>query len=138
VECILAGQGADELFGGYFRYLHTVTLAEDMGRDFLALPRQLSRDQAVASLFGAFFSLPYLDCRVVAAARAIPLGELIREGIRKKPLREAAARHLPAAIAWYEKKAMQYGSGVMKEMEKLASQRGHKKDLGDYLQDIWR
>jgi len=136
VERILAGQGADELFAGYSRYLHTATLAEDMERDFLALPRQLARDQAVAGLFGAYFSLPYMDCRVVRAARAIPAEMRVVNGVRKKPLREVAARHLPESIAWQEKKAMQYGSGVMKEMEKLAGRVGHRKDLGGYLQKI--
>ena len=87
-ERILAGQGADELFGGYSRYLHTQTLAEDMEKDFQRLPRQLARDQAVAGLFGAYFSLPYMDCRVVAAARAIPARMRIVDGIQE----EAAAR----------------------------------------------
>lgn len=136
VECILAGQGADELFAGYFRYLHTATLAEDMERDFLALPRQLSRDQAVAGLFGSYFSLPYMDCRVVRAARAIPAEMLIVDGVRKRPLREVAARHLPESIAWQEKKAMQYGSGVMREIERLAPRRGYRKELQGYLKDI--
>ena len=136
IERILAGQGADELFGGYSRYLHTQTLAEDMEADFQRLPRQLARDQAVAGLFGAYFSLPYMDCRVVAAARAIPSWMRIVDGIRKRPLRAVAARHLPAAIAWYEKKAMQYGSGVMKEMERLAARRGYRKDLAGYLQPL--
>ena len=136
VERILAGQGADELFGGYSRYLHTATLAEDMERDFWALPRQLARDQAVAWLFGAYFSLPYMDCRVVRAARAIPAQMRVVNGVRKRPLRAVAARHLPESIACYEKKAMQYGSGVMKEMERLAGRRGHKKDLAGYLREI--
>jgi asparagine synthase (glutamine-hydrolysing) len=136
VERVLAGQGADELFGGYSRYLHTATLAEDMEKDFQGLPRQLARDQAVAGLFGAYFSLPYMDLRVVAAARAIPARLRIVDGVRKRPLRAVAARHLPAAIAWYEKKAMQYGSGVMKEMERLAARRRYKNNIRGYLREI--
>jgi len=107
-----------------------------MEADFQRLPRQLARDQAVAGLFGAYFSLPYMDCRVVAAARAIPARMRIVDGVRKRPLRAVAARHLPAAIAWYEKKAMQYGSGVMREMERLAARRGYRKDLAGYLQPL--
>jgi asparagine synthase (glutamine-hydrolysing) len=136
IERVLAGQGADELFGGYSRYLHTATLAEDMEADFQGLPRQLARDQAVAGLFGAYFSLPYMDLRVVAAARAIPAEMRVADGVRKIPLRNVAARHLPQSIAYYEKKAMQYGSGVMREIERLAARRGYKKDLRGYLQEI--
>ncbi len=136
VERVLAGQGADELFGGYSRYLNSKTLAEDMERDFQLLPRQLARDQAVAGLFGAYFSLPYMDLRVVAAARAIPAEMRVADGVRKRPLRAVATRHLPAAIAWYEKKAMQYGSGVMKEMERLAARRGYKNNIRGYLREI--
>ncbi|MDD4162044.1 MAG: asparagine synthase-related protein [Methanothrix sp.] len=133
---ILAGQGADELFGGYSRYLQTETLAADLEKDFVGLARQLARDQAVAGLHGACFSLPYMDLRVVVAAKSIPPDMLVRDGVRKKPLRSVAERYMPLSIAQYEKKAMQYGSGVMKVIQRLAARRGYKRSLQDYLQEI--
>ncbi len=135
---ILAGQGADELFGGYSRYLQTETLAHDLERDFLGLAGQLARDQAVAGLHGTCFSLPYMDGRVVAAARAISPELLVADGVRKRPLREVAGRYMPPAIAQYEKKAMQYGSGVMKAIQRLATREGYKRSLQDYLLEICR
>jgi asparagine synthase (glutamine-hydrolysing) len=135
---IITGQGADELFGGYSRYLQTTTLGEDLDRDFAGLELQAARDQAVAELHGTYFSMPYLDCRVVCAARAIPPAEKIQGGIRKIPLRKVAERHIPAEFAWYEKKAMQYGSGVWKVLQKLARKNGYKTSIQDYIDQIDR
>jgi len=135
---ILAGQGADELFGGYARYLQTQTLAEDMERDFHNLASQLARDQAVANIHGAYFSLPYMDLRVVRTARSIPPEMKIRGNVRKRQLREVAERHLPASVARHEKKAMQYGSGVMKEIQRLAHRGGYKKSVQEYVKKIAR
>ena len=135
---ILAGQGADELFGGYARYLTSPDLAAELERDFVDLARQRTRDQAVAALHGAYFSMPYLDARVVRAAQAIPATERVRGGVRKHPLREVAKRHIPAEIATAEKKAMQYGSGIWRAMQRLARDNGYKKSVQGYLTEISR
>ena len=135
---IITGQGADELFGGYSRYLETQNLAADLERDFLGLEEQADRDQAVAALHGAYLSMPYLDVRVVRAARAIPAQEKVQGGLRKIPLRKVAERHIPSEFAWYEKKAMQYGSGVWKVLQKLARKNGYKTSIQDYINQINR
>jgi asparagine synthase (glutamine-hydrolysing) len=135
---ILTGQGADELFGGYSRYLDTTTLADDLERDFAGLEQQAERDQAIAALHGTYLSMPYLDVRVVRAAHAIPPEEKVREGRRKIPLREVAERHIPAEFAWYEKKAMQYGSGIWKELQRLSRKNGYKSSIQDYIDQLYR
>jgi asparagine synthase (glutamine-hydrolysing) len=82
--------------------------------------------------------MPYLDMRVVRAALAIPPSEKVREGRRKIPLRTVAGRHIPAELAGYEKKAMQYGSGVWKVLQQLARKNGYKTSMQNYIDQISR
>ena len=135
---ILTGQGADELFGGYARYTASENLEDDLARDFLGLEAQARRDQRIAALHGTCFSMPYLDLRVVRAARAIPAHEKVQGSRRKIPLRKVAERHIPPDLAWYGKKAMQYGSGVWGVMRRLARKNGYKTSLQDYIDQINR
>ena len=135
---ILTGQGADELFGGYSRYLDSTDLAADLARDFAGLELQGQRDQAIAALHGTYLSMPYLDLRVVRAARAIPSGEKVVGTMRKVPLRKIAERYIPEEFAMYEKKAMQYGSGVAKELQRLARHNGYKTSVQGYIDQIIR
>lgn len=132
-ERVLSGQGADELFGGYARYLRSADLAYELEKDVKGLRRQVLRDQSVAALNRTYLSLPYLDVRVMRAAHAIPPSEKVRNGVRKRPLRRVAARHLPQEIACHEKKAMQYGTGVWKILQGLARTNGYKRSLQGYL-----
>jgi asparagine synthase (glutamine-hydrolysing) len=135
---IITGQGADELFGGYSRYLTTTTLEADLEHDLAGLEAQARRDQAVAAHFATYLSMPYLDARVVRAAKAIPAAEKVQGDRRKIPLREVAARHIPEDLAEYRKKAMQYGSGVMPVLRKLARKNGYKTSVQDYIDHISR
>jgi asparagine synthase (glutamine-hydrolysing) len=135
---IITGQGADELFGGYARYVASGNLEEELARDFAGLEAQARRDQAIAGLHKTYLSMPYLDLRVVRAARAIPAHEKVQGSRRKIPLRKVAERHIPQDLAWYEKKAMQYGSGVFPVMRKLARKNGYKTSLQDYIDQLIR
>jgi asparagine synthase (glutamine-hydrolysing) len=92
----------------------------------------------VAALHGAYLSMPYLDVRVVRAARSIPAAERVRGGVRKYPLRVVAQEYIPAEIARAEKKAMQYGSGIWRIIQRLARQNGYKKSVQGYLTEISR
>ncbi|WAI00636.1 asparagine synthase C-terminal domain-containing protein [Methanogenium organophilum] len=133
---ILAGQGADELFGGYARYLDTDDIARLFKEDFAGLAVQSARDQAVAGLFGCFFSCPFLDARVVRAAEAIPAERKVYGGVRKRPLREVACGYMPREIACYEKKAMQYGSGIWKVIQRTARKNGYKNSVQGYMNQL--
>jgi len=133
---VLAGQGADELFGGYARYLESANLEQDLERDFQRLAVQLERDQSVASIHGTCFSLPYMDLRVVRAARSIPARDKVKGGVRKAVLREVAEQFMPLEVAGYQKKAMQYGSGVWREIQRLARRRGHGNSVQNYLDSL--
>jgi len=135
---ILTGQGADELFGGYARYAESENLEEELARDFAGLEAQARRDQGIAALHGTCLSMPYLDLRVVRAAHAIPAHEKVQGGRRKIPLRKVAERYIPPDLAWKEKKAMQYGSGVWEALRKLARKNGYKTSLQDYIDQIIR
>lgn len=130
---LLLGQGADELFGGYARYRACPDPGAAMAADLANIGSQLERDQAVASRFGLLFSLPYLDCRVVRAAAAIPAGEKVKKEIGKIPLREVASDRTCPEIAWHPKKAMQYGSGISRVIRKCARQNGYKTSVQRYL-----
>ncbi|MDD1674311.1 MAG: asparagine synthase-related protein [Methanomicrobiales archaeon] len=133
---VLYGQGADELFGGYARYLRSRDLGKELEKDFPTLLLQIARDQTVAGMFGTSFSAPYLDLRVVSAARTIPPGEKIADGVRKRPLRMVAERYLPQQDARYEKKAMQYGSGIWRTIRTLARENGYKTSLQGYIDQL--
>lgn len=133
---VVAGQGADELFGGYARYRECESaeaVAETLKKDFDGLYMQIRRDQSVAADNGVYISCPYLDSRVLRASRAIDPSEMVRGGIAKYPLRAVASHHMDDEFAFYGKKAMQYGSGIMKEIQKLARENGYKKSVQRYI-----
>ncbi|HJK58245.1 MAG TPA: asparagine synthase-related protein, partial [Methanocorpusculum sp.] len=94
----------------------------DLDRDFLGLAAQRTRDSTAVGLSGVWYSLPYMDERVVRASRRLTDTDLISGDQRKLALRKIAARHLPEKLAWKPKKAMQYGSGITAALRRLQKQ----------------
>lgn len=132
---LVVGQGADELFGGYWRYERALLeeglerAAELMGRDLeLIHERNLERDELAAALAGAQLLAPYLTKPIYELACSISPELKLRlvdaRVVRKWILRRAAeALGVPARILGRPKKAAQYSSGIQKKLRRLLSER---------------
>jgi len=120
---VLTGSGADELFCGYAKYAGMRDPTRAMAAD---LERMLSESHSLsfeATKLGKIIGFPYAAPAVIATANETPLGEKIDPSGRKIILREVA-KLLGLQSHKRPKKAAQYSSGVMKEMERLAKGEG--------------
>lgn len=138
---MLSGQGSDELFGGYMKYLK---ILENSGKEKLqerlfhdvskSYETNYQRDNNVASFHGVELRLPFADWELTNFALSIPIDLKVqpKSNIRKLVLRQAARRlGLPALVAGKPKKAMQYTTGADKALRKLAKR--EKLSLQNYL-----
>lgn len=136
------GQGADELFGGYAKVAkapddHRVAAGTVRGarREVMeSLPDQLERDTLALRDRGVEPVTPFLHDRVVRAALRLSGEQLVAaDGTRKWALREAARDWLPESLVGTDKKAMQYGTLVAREVDRLARQAGYKRRIDDHV-----
>lgn len=139
---LAVGQGADELFGGYAKVARApedprldANTIDGARREVMAtLPDQLARDVLAIQAGGVEPVAPLLDDRVVRAGLSLPADLLVTErGERKWALRLAAREFVPDRVAFREKKAVQYGSLVARELDRLARQAGFKRRVGDHV-----
>ncbi|WP_255193283.1 asparagine synthase C-terminal domain-containing protein [Natronobeatus ordinarius] len=138
-DALAVGQGADELFGGYekvARLDHRVdadTVRGAVREQIHTLPDQLPRDVLALEAAGVEPVAPLLHDDVVDAALRLPTALLVDGEIRKRGLRIVAGEYLPDSVATREKKAVQYGSLVARELDRLARQAGYKRRMDDHV-----
>lgn len=128
-----SGNGADELFGGYMRYLDKYLEGGDPSEDIYtdvanSYQQNFHRDTKTCLDQDTMLLLPFTHPRLVDTALSIPLNQKLpinRDEPRKKILRELAkSQGIPDCFSDRPKKAAQYSSGVNKTLTKMAKRHG--------------
>jgi len=143
---LLAGQGADELFGGYQKYLKDYAAGDEVVRDSMyhdvitCHEKNFQRDNQACSFHQVELRLPFADRNVVNFSLGLPTHLKIaspEDHLRKRLLRLTAQNlGMPLFIVNRRKKAVQYATGVDKALRRLA--RRENLTLGEYVRRIFR
>jgi asparagine synthase (glutamine-hydrolysing) len=133
---LISGQGADELFGGYFRYNEAYKESpgkfEEMQlKDLKEMGRNnLERDYFAAQAAGCHISTPYLTPELLKIALSTDTMTKINVTQNKLVLRKIAeGMGLPESVYSRKKKALQYGCGIHEILRELARERGFTRDV---------
>jgi asparagine synthase (glutamine-hydrolysing) len=128
IEIVFSGLGTEELYAGYQRHGNAIDINEECRKGLENInERDIERDEALAKYFNLKLAVPFLDKKLIEYSLTIPGEEKIKDGYKKYILRQIAENlGVPKEYAWRKKLAVQYGSGIDKELERLAKSKGFK------------
>ena len=127
-DTVVTGQGADEVFAGYSKYLGLSLgeFREKQSEDMAKLHDvTLVHEGLMARRYGRSTVYPFLDPGVVAYGASLDAeGILPRGDVRKHALRRTAEELGLPFVACKPKKAAQYGSGAMRLFRRISKKMG--------------
>jgi asparagine synthase (glutamine-hydrolysing) len=143
---MLAGQGADELFGGYQRYVTQYLQQGDQEvrqtifHDVAVIHESnIERDEKICISQDVELRLPFASMQVAAFAMSLPTElkfEHKADSLRKLVLRKTAENlGLPRCIVEKPKKAVQYSTGISNALKKLAKKQN--RTLAEYINQLF-
>lgn len=132
VDALMLGQLADELFGGYARYLRyydcrsSNCIHHDLNmilfNDLKKASHDLCRDESIASSMLVDLLLPYASVELARYVVNLPAEFKVDtvHGVRKLLLRKVAESiGVAHEVVYREKKAMQFSTGIFKMVKRL-------------------